>query len=276
MATEDLSRLDATAQAELVRDGEATPVELVDAAIERIEAVNPEINAVITPLFEKAREAAAGELPDGPFRGVPTLLKDLLAHSAGDPFHEGMKHLRDLDWRETTDTWLVERFREAGFVICGKTNTPELGILATTEPEAHGATRNPWDTERSPGGSSGGSAAAVAAGMVPVAHGNDGGGSIRIPASACGLVGLKPSRGRVTQGPEFGDVMTGLVSEHFLARSSSRFGSDPRLHRRRRARRPLRRADAGASLCRGGGRRSRQAPHRGDEGRSWRPVRGPS
>jgi amidase len=219
MATEDLSRLDATAQAELVRDGEATPVELVDAAIERIEAVNPEINAVITPLFEKAREAAAGELPDGPFRGVPTLLKDLLAHSAGDPFHEGMKHLRDLDWRETTDTWLVERLREAGFVICGKTNTPELGILATTEPEAHGATRNPWDTERSPGGSSGGSAAAVAAGMVPVAHGNDGGGSIRIPASACGLVGLKPSRGRVTQGPEFGDVMTGLVSEHFLARS---------------------------------------------------------
>ena len=101
MAAEDLSRLDATAQAELVRDGEATPVELVDAAIERIEAVNPEINAVITPLFEKAREAAAGELPNGPFRGVPTLLKDLLAHSAGDPFHEGMKHLRDLDCRET-------------------------------------------------------------------------------------------------------------------------------------------------------------------------------
>ena len=109
--------------------------------------------------------------------------------------------------------------REAGFVICGKTNTPELGILATTEPEAHGATRNPWDTERSPGGSSGGSAAAVAAGMVPVAHGSDGGGSIRIPASACGLVGLKPSRGRVTLGPEFGDVMTGLVSENVLARS---------------------------------------------------------
>ena len=127
MAAEDLSRLDATAQAELVRDGEATPVELVDAAIERIEAVNPEINAVITPLFEKAREAAAGELPDGPFRGVPILLKDLRRSLRGRPVPRGHEALRDLDWRETTDTWLVERFREAGFVICGKTNTPELG-----------------------------------------------------------------------------------------------------------------------------------------------------
>ena len=217
--SDELGGLDATAQAELVRSGEASPVELVEAAIERIEARNGDINAVITPLFDKGLEAAAGDLPDGPFRGVPILLKDLLAHSAGDPFHEGMKHLRDLDWREQHDTWLVERFRGAGFVICGKANTPELGILPTTEPEAHGATRNPWDPERSPGGSSGGSAAAVASGMVPVAHGNDGGGSIRIPASACGLLGLKPSRGRVTLGPEFGDVMTGLVSEHVLARS---------------------------------------------------------
>jgi amidase len=130
-----------------------------------------------------------------------------------------MKHLRDLDWRESEDTWLVERFRNAGFVICGKTNTPELGILPTTEPEAYGPTHNPWDLERSPGGSSGGSAAAVAAGMVPIAHANDGGGSIRVPAAACGLVGLMPSRGRVTQGPEFGDLMTGLVSEHVVARS---------------------------------------------------------
>jgi amidase len=219
MGTEEEARQDATAQAELVRNGEASPAELVEGAIARIEALNPELNAVITPLFEKAREAAAGDLPDGPFRGVPMLLKDLQAHSAGDPFHEGMKHLRDLDWREAEDTWLVERFRAAGFVICGKTNTPELGILPTTEPEAHGPTKNPWDTERSPGGSSGGSAAAVAAGMVPVAHGNDGGGSIRVPASACGIVGLKPSRGRVTLGPEFGDIMTGLTNEHVLARS---------------------------------------------------------
>jgi amidase len=215
----DLARMDATAHADLVRSGEASPVELVEAAIARIEASNPELNAVIHPLFEKGLESAKGELPDGPFRGVPFLLKDLIAHSAGDPFHEGMKHLRDLGWTEDADTELVRRLRAAGFVILGHTNTPELGILPTTEPEAHGPTHNPWDTGRSPGGSSGGSAAAVAAGMVPVAHANDGGGSIRIPASACGLVGLKPSRGRVSLAPEFGDTMTGLTAEHVVARS---------------------------------------------------------
>jgi amidase len=219
MTAHDLAWLDATAQAELVRSGELSPSELVEAAIDRIEALNGDLNAVITPLFERARAFAANELPDGPFRGVPLLLKDLLAHSAGDPFHEGMRHLRDLDWRAPSDSWLVGRFRAAGFVICGKTNTPELGILPTTEPEAHGATRNPWALDRSPGGSSGGSAAAVAAGMVPVAHANDGGGSIRISASACALVGLKPSRGRVTQGPDLGDIMSGLVSEHVVTRT---------------------------------------------------------
>jgi amidase len=217
--SDDLARLDATAQAELVRSGEASPGDLVEAAIGRIEALNGELNAVIHPLFEKAQEAAAGELADGPFKGVPFLLKDLIAHSAGDPFHEGMRFLRDLGWTEKEDTELVKRFRRAGFVICGKTNTPELGILATTEPEAHGATHNPWDVTRSPGGSSGGSAAAVAAGMVPAAHANDGGGSIRIPASACGLVGLKPSRGRTTLAPEFGDLNCGLVAEHVVCRS---------------------------------------------------------
>src|SRR5204863_749187 len=167
----------------------------------------------------QAREAAAGELADGPFRGVPFLLKDLIAHSAGDPFHEGMRFLRDLGWTEGEDTELVSRFRRAGFVICGKTTTPELGILATTEPEAYGPTHNPWDASRSPGGSSGGSAAAVASGMVPAAHGNDGGGSIRIPASACGLVGLKPSRGRTSFGPDLGDALGGLVGEGVLTRS---------------------------------------------------------
>jgi amidase len=217
--TGKLAALDATAQAEVVRSGEATPVELVEAAIARIEARNDELNAVIHPLFDGAREAAAGSLPDGPFRGVPIVLKDLMAHSAEDPFNEGMKHLRDLDWREPEDTELVRRFRAAGFVILGKANCSELGILPTTEPEAHGPTHNPWDMCRSPGGSSGGSAAAVAAGMVPVAHASDGGGSIRIPASACGLVGLKPSRGRVSQAPEFGDIMSGLVCEHVVARS---------------------------------------------------------
>jgi amidase len=215
----ELAALDATAQAELVSSGQASPGELVDAAIERIERTNPELNAVITPLFEKARAAAANELPDGPFRGVPMLLKDLLCHSAGDPMYEGMRFLKELGWVEQEDQHLTRLFRRAGLVFLGKTNTPELGILPTTEPEAHGATRNPWDTGHSTGGSSGGSAAAVAAGMVPLAHANDGGGSIRIPASECGLVGLKPSRGRVSLGPDFGDVMTGLVSELAVTRS---------------------------------------------------------
>lgn len=218
--TEELSRLDATAQAALVADGQASPLELVDAAIARIEAVNPELNAVITPLFDRARaQAASGALPAGPFRGVPFLLKDLSCHSAGDPFHEGMRFLKERGWTESDDTALAARFRAAGLVVLGKTNTPELGILPTTEPAAYGPTRNPWDTSRSTGGSSGGSAAAVAAGLVPVAHANDGGGSIRIPASECGLVGLKPTRGRVSSAPEFGDVMGGLTCEHVVTRS---------------------------------------------------------
>src|SRR3954451_12455454 len=215
----DLATLDATGQAELVRSGEASPSELVDAAIERIEALNPELNAVIHPLFDKAREAAASELPDGPFRGVPFVLKDLGPHSEGDPFHEGTKFAKEAGHREDHDTELVKRFRRAGLVLVGKTNTPELGILPTTEPEAYGPSRNPWDTDRSTGGSSGGSAAAVASGMVTVGHANDGGGSIRIPASECGLVGLKPSRGRTTLGADYGDVYGGLVCEHVVTRS---------------------------------------------------------
>src|SRR6266540_6223581 len=217
---DDLAFLDATAQAELVRNGEASPKELVEAAIERIERVNAELNAVIHPLFDKARDVASSpDLPDGPFRGVPLVLKDLICHTAGDPFHEGMRLLKDLGWTEREDTYLAAKFRAAGFVFVGKTNTPELGILPTAEPEAYGATRNPWNTGHSTGGSSGGSAAAVASGMVPVAHANDGGGSIRVPASECGLVGLKPTRGRTSLGPEFGDVQAGLVAEHVLTRS---------------------------------------------------------
>jgi amidase len=218
--SDDLAALDATDQADMVRRGEVTPVELVDAAIIRIEKLDPELNAVIHPLFDKARRlAAAPELPRGPFRGVPMVVKDLTCHTAGDPFHEGMRFLKELEWIEHQDTYLAGKFRSAGFVFVGKTNTPELGILPTTEPEAYGPTRNPWDTGRSTGGSSGGSAAAVAAGMVPVGHANDGGGSIRIPASECGLFGLKPSRGRTSLGPDFGDVMMGLVCEHVLTRS---------------------------------------------------------
>jgi amidase len=208
--------MDATDLAELVRSGEVSSAELTEAAIRRIEALNGELNAVIHPLFEKA---LATEPADGPFRGVPFLLKDLACHSAGDPFHEGMGFLKRLGWTEPEDTWLARRFREAGFVFVGKTNTPELGILPTTESTAYGPARNPWNTDHSTGGSSGGSAAAVASGMVPIAHGNDGGGSIRIPASCCGLVGLKPSRGRVSLAPEFGDFMSGLTTELVVSRS---------------------------------------------------------
>lgn len=217
---DELGRLDATGQAEAIRRGEVSPVEAVDAAIARIEKIDPELNAIVTPLFDKARErAASGDLPQGPFRGVPTLLKDLICHSAGDPMYEGMAFLKRLAWVEEEDTYLAAKLRGAGLVFLGKTNAPELGILPTTEPDAFGPTRNPWDTGRSTGGSSGGSAAAVASGMVAVAHANDGGGSIRIPASECGLVGLKPSRARVSLGPDFGDAMSGLPCEHVVTRS---------------------------------------------------------
>jgi len=217
--TEDLARLDATAQAELVRIGEVSPEELTQAAIERAERLNPDLNAIIHPLYEQGLETSRGELPDGPFQGVPFLFKDLGAGLAGQPMHMGMKALKEVDFRLPVDTFLGARFRDAGFVTIGKTNTPELGIVPTTEPEAYGPTHNPWDLERSPGGSSGGSAAAVAAGIVPIAHANDGGGSIRIPASCCGLVGLKPTRGRTSLGPLVGDTMSGLTVEHVVSRS---------------------------------------------------------
>ncbi|MGI8594503.1 MAG: amidase [Solirubrobacteraceae bacterium] len=217
--TDELASMDATAQAELVRGGEASPAELVEAAIERIEALNPELNAVIHPLFAKARDAATGGLGEGPFRGVPIVVKDLGPHTAGDPFHAGTKFAKEAGWTEAQDSELITRFRRAGFVLVAKTNTPELGILPTTEPEAYGPARNPWALERSTGGSSGGSAGAVASGMVPLAHANDGGGSIRIPASSCGLLGLKPTRGRTTLAPDFGDLVGGLVSDHVVCRS---------------------------------------------------------
>src|SRR3954470_5973083 len=217
--SDDLARMDATDQAEQVRNGEVSAVELVDAAIARIEKVNPELNAVIHPLFEDARKEVASGLPDGPFTGVPMVLKDLLCYSAGHPFHEGMRFLQDQGGSEEEDQYLAAKFRAAGFVFVGRTNTPELGIIPACEPDAHGATRNPWNTEHSTGGSSGGSAAAVASGMVPVGHANDGGGSIRIPASECGLVGLKPTRARTWLGPERGDMYAGLIPEHVVTRS---------------------------------------------------------
>src|SRR6266536_4402677 len=218
--TDDLAVLDATAQAELVRSGEISPLELVDAAITRIEKLNPELNSVIHTRFDRARaEAASAALPDGPFRGVPTLFKDLMCAIEGEPYHEGMRFLKDNDYRPHYTDNLVRRFTEAGFVCCGRTNTPELGLVPTTEPVAYGPTHNPWDPSRTPGGSSGGSAGAGVTGMVPLAHGTDGGGSIRIPASCCGLVGLKPSRGRTSLGPRWGQLSVILTCELVLARS---------------------------------------------------------
>ena len=220
MVRHDLSSFDASAQAELVRRRAVQPIELVDAAIARIEKVNPQINAVISERFEQARaEAQRSDLPDGPFRGVPFLLKDIGAHSAGDPFHAGMRFLRGLNWTEPTDNYLAAKFRAAGFVILGKTNTPELGLQPTTEPEAYGPSRNPWDLSRSTGGSSGGAAAAVASGMLPAAHATDGGGSIRIPASVCGVVGLKTTRGRVSLGPGTGERWAGCAVENCVSGS---------------------------------------------------------
>jgi amidase len=217
VAPDDLAYLDATAQAELVRKKEVQPLELVEAAIERIERLNPALNAVITPMYDLARARATGKLPDGPFRGVPFLLKDIMASYAGVRMAMGSKVLQN--FVPDHDSELVKRLKSAGLIVLGKTNTPEFGILPTTEPEIFGASRNPWDIKRTTGGSSGGAAAAVAAGMVPMAHANDGGGSIRIPAACCGLFGLKPTRARNPLGPDFGDVISGLVVEHALTRS---------------------------------------------------------
>jgi len=214
---DDFAYLDATAQAELVRSKEVKPVELVEAAIERVERLNPDLNAVITPLFDQAREAAGGKIPDGPFRGVPFLMKDIGAYYAGAPMAMGAALLRD--FVPDHDSELTIRFKKAGLITLGKTNTPEFGLLPTTEPHLFGPSRNPWNTERTTGGSSGGSSAAVAAGMVPMAHANDGGGSIRIPASCCGIFGLKPTRARNSLAPDFGDMMSGLVIEHAVTRS---------------------------------------------------------
>ncbi len=210
--------MDATEQAALVRRGEVSPTELVAAAIERIEALDGPLNALTSRRFDRAlAEAADPALPGGALRGVPFTVKDLWAANAGEPMTNGIRALAEAGYRAPADTTLVTRHRAAGLITVGRTNTPELGILPTTEPDAFGPTHNPWNPDHSPGGSSGGSAAAVASGMVPASHASDGGGSIRIPASSCGLVGLKVSQGRISLGPSRSETALGV--EHVVTRT---------------------------------------------------------
>ena len=217
---DEILDLDGLGQAERIRAGDLRADELVEASITRIEKQNPELNAVIHPLFEKARaEASAAAGRGGAFAGVPFLVKDAVCHTAGDPYHMGMQVLKDAGHCAEIDSELARRFRSAGFVFVGKTNTPELACSITTEPLAYGATRNPYGRDHSTGGSSGGSAAAVAARWTCAGHANDMGGSIRVPASHCGLVGLKPSRGRGTLAPNLGEYWGPLTHEHVLTRS---------------------------------------------------------
>ncbi len=201
--------------ADLVRRGEVAGDEPADCARRAIDAVNDRLNAVIGIFDSPDRDPAAG--PDVPFAGVPFLIKDLVLHRAGGECEMGSRLARGLV--APHDTVLMERFRAAGLVTMGRTNTPEFGHACTTEPVLHGPTRNPWDTTRMSGGSSGGSAAAVAAGIVPLAHGNDGAGSIRNPAACCGLFGLKPTRGRVSAGPDYGEALLGNACELVLSRT---------------------------------------------------------
>ena len=208
---------DALGLAELVRTGTASPDELLDAALAMVDAVNPTYNAVVTRFEAAARQAIHDGLPDGPFRGVPFVIKDLWTRVAGVATSNGSRLFADDV--AASDSEIVRRYRAAGLVLFAKTNTPELGLNASTESRLLGPARNPYDPTRSTGGSSGGAAAAVAAGIVPMAHATDGGGSIRIPASCCGLFGLKPSRGRITLGPERSEGWAGMSAQHVVSRT---------------------------------------------------------
>ena len=217
---DELLPYDAIGLSELVRRGDVTPLEILEVVIQRVETVNPRLNAVIHKLYDEARETASkysGYRGSGPFAGIPFLLKDLTCECRGTPLCEGSRGLaKNIS---TIDTELVRRYKEGGLIPIGKTNTSEFGLVPTTEPIFFGPTHNPWNPELTTGGSSGGSAAAVAAGIVPMAHGSDGGGSIRIPSSCCGTFGLKPSRGRNSFAPLFGDHANGIAYEHALTRT---------------------------------------------------------
>ena len=216
--------VDGVELARLVQQGKASPTELLEEAIARADAINPKLNAIIHRLDEQARSVAADmskqkTSEQATLRGVPFLTKDLTVMTKGDPYHAGNVALRDSDFRAGHTTHLATMFQQLGLVNFGRTNTPEFGGTVTTEPISHGACRNPWNIDHSTGGSSGGSAAAVAAGIVPIAHANDGGGSIRIPASECGLVGLKPSKGRVSFGPKIGEAWAGAAIDGVVTRT---------------------------------------------------------
>jgi Asp-tRNA(Asn)/Glu-tRNA(Gln) amidotransferase A subunit family amidase len=214
---DEFRRHDAVSLAGLVARGEVTASELLTTAMARCEVVNPQINAVSQRHWDEARRSIERGLPDGPLRGVPFLLKDVSVQMAGTVTSNCSKLYAD--YVATQDSTLVERYRRCGLVIFGKTNTPEMGLAASTETALHGVTRNPWDLARTPGGSSGGAGAVVASGIVPAAQGSDGGGSIRIPASCCGLFGMKPTRGRVPLGPIVGEGWGSLGTAHALTRS---------------------------------------------------------
>ena len=208
---------DGLALAQLVRNKEIKSSELVQEAIDRIEQLNPQLNAVIHKMYDLALEVSKGDLADAPFQGVPFLLKDLLINYGGVPTRSGSRFHQD--FVPDDDSELTRRYKAAGLIVVGKTNTPEYGLEPVTEPELFGPSHNPWDLTRTTGGSSGGSAAAVASRLVPLAHGSDGGGSIRMPASCCGVFGLKPTRGRNPLGPDLGEALQGLHCDHVLTRS---------------------------------------------------------
>jgi amidase len=216
MAFAEYAKYDGLGLAELVAKKKVKASELVDEAIARAQRLNPKLNFVVFADYARARAAAKGKLK-GPFAGVPFFLKDIMATAEGMPTRQAARFIPAM--KPDHDSTLTARFKAAGLICLGKTNVPEFGLVPTTESKLYGPARNPWDIERSPGGSSGGSAVAVAASVVPLAHANDGGGSIRIPASACGLVGLKPTRGRTSFGPDFTDSIDGLANELVVSRS---------------------------------------------------------
>jgi len=217
MAIANYAQYDGVGLAELVAKKDVRPIELLDEAISRAEALNPKLNVIVYKDYERARDVARNAAPKGVFGGVPFLLKDIFGLAQGLPTRQASRFMPPVPW--PADSNLVAKFKQSGLIVFGKTNVPEFGLVPTTESRLYGPARNPWNPEHSPGGSSGGSGAAVAAGIVPLAHANDGGGSIRIPASCCGLVGLKPTRGRTSYGPEFGDVIDGLGVDLVVSRS---------------------------------------------------------